>query len=92
MPEITMYFSKLKTFYYTLSRTELFASNQAVQENCMILASAYSNILSLFWKVKAQNNYNYISKKLDSIIRKFDEIEKLEKIIYEFLLEKRRES
>ena len=61
--EITMYFSKLKTFYYTLSRTELFASNQSVKENCMILASAYSNILSLFWKVKAQNNYNYISKK-----------------------------
>lgn len=88
--KITGYLNDLKTFYYTLAKTKFFIENQEKQESIMLLVSAYSNVLSLFWKVKAQNNYDYITKRLDSVLRKLDEIETLEKIIYDFLLEVRK--
>ncbi len=88
--KITSYLNDLKTFYYTLAKTKFFLKNQQKQESIMSLVSGYSNILSLFWKVKAQNNYDYITKHLESVLRKLDEIEVLEKIVYDFLLEVRK--
>lgn len=88
--KITSYLNDLKTFYYTLSKTKFFIVASEKHASIMSLVSAYSNILSLFWKVKAQNNYDYITKRLDSILRKIDEIEALEKSIYDFLLEVRQ--
>lgn len=89
--KITNYLGDLKTFYYTLAKTKFFLANQQKQESVMSLVSAYSNILSLFWKVKAQNKYEYITKHLENVLRKLDEIEVLEKIVYDFLLEVRKE-
>lgn len=89
--KITSYLNDLKTFYYTLAKTKFFLTNQQKQESIMSLVSGYSNILSLFWKVKAQNNYDYITKRLDSVLRKLEEIEELEKVVYDFLLEVRKE-
>lgn len=84
---ITSYLNDIKIFYYTLSKTKFFIDNQQKQEAIMSLISAYSNVLSLFWKVKAQNNYEYITKHLESAMRKLEEIEKYEKIVYDFLVE-----
>ena len=89
--KITSYLNDLKTFYYTLAKTKFFLTNQQKQESIMSLVSGYSNILSLFWKVEAQNNYEYITKRLENVLRKLDEIEALEKIVYDFLLEVRKE-
>ena len=89
--KITSYLGDLKTFYYTLAKTKFFLTNQQKQESVMSLVSAYSNILSLFWKVKAQNKYEYITKHLENVLRKLDEIEVLEKIVCDFLLEVRKE-
>ncbi len=89
--KITSYLGDLKTFYYTLAKTKFFLANQQKQESVMSLVSGYSNILSLFWKVKTQNKYEYITKHLENVLRKLDEIEVLEKIVYDFLLEVRKE-
>lgn len=89
--KIAVYLNDLKTFYYSLSKIKFFAANQEKQEKIMALISAYSNMLSLFWKVRAQNNYDYITKRLDSVLRKLDEIEALEKVVYDFLLEVRQQ-
>lgn len=88
--KLASYLGELKNFYYTLAKTKFFLANQQKQESIMSLVSGYSNILSLFWKVKAQNNYEYITKHLESVLRKLDEIEVLEKIVYDFLLEVRK--
>ena len=77
----------MKVFYYRLSKTQIFASNQDGLEKITALAGAYSNLLALFWKVKAQNNYDYITKRQENVLRKIDEIEMLEKSVYETLLE-----
>lgn len=88
--KITGYFNDLKTFYCALAKTRFFLANKQKQESIMSLVSAYSNLLSLFWKVKYQNNYDYITKRLENVLRKLDEIEALEKIVYDFLLEVRK--
>lgn len=88
--KIAEYLNELKTFYYTLSKTKFFIVNQEKQDLIIALGNAYSNILSLFWKLKVQNDYNYITKHLESILRKLDEIERLEKAVYDILLEEQR--
>ena len=89
--KITRYLNDLKTFYYTFSKTKFFIADIEKQASIMSLVGAYSNILSLFWKVKAQNNYEYITKRLENVLRKLDEIEGLENVVYDFLLEVRKE-
>ena len=88
--KITNYLNDLKTFYYTLSKVDYFVESQEKQKSIMALVSAYSNVLSLFWKVKAQNNYDYISRHSDNVLRKLTEIEELEKTVYDLLLEVRK--
>ena len=85
--KLTNYVESMKVFYYRLSKTQIFASNQDGLEKITALAGAYSNLLALFWKVKAQNNYDYITKRQENVLRKIDEIEMLEKSVYETLLE-----
>lgn len=85
--KLTNYVESMKVFYCRLSKTQIFASNQDGLEKITALAGAYSNLLALFWKVKAQNNYDYITKRQENVLRKIDEIEMLEKSVYETLLE-----
>ena len=88
--KIINYLKTLKSFYYILSKAELFVGSSERQEDVMALVGAYSNILSLFWKVEAQKNYTYITKHSHEILRKLETIEKLEERVYEFLLKERQ--
>ena len=36
--------------------------------------NGYSNLLSLCWKLNAQNDFSYLEKKQDNILRKIEEI------------------
>lgn len=89
--KIIDYLKTLKTFYNILAKTQLFVDMHEHQEDAKSLVSAYSNILSLFWKIDAQKNYNLLEKYSTAILRKLDEIQSLEKRLYEFLLEARKE-
>lgn len=84
--EIINYFTELKVFYYALAKMTFYEENPEKQEIILSLVSAYSNLLSLFWKVKAQNNYDYITKHLQKIFRKIEEVKTLEKDVYDYLL------
>ena len=85
--KIIGYLNDLKIFYYALSKTTFFIYNQEKLEPLMALVSAYSNVLSLFLKVKEQNKYDYITKHLDGLLRKLNEIETFEKVVYDYLVE-----
>ena len=84
---ITFYLNDLKSFYFTFSRTKPFEINIDEQLNIMALTSAYSNILSLFWKLKIQGKYEYVTKKIKNIMSKIDEIEQREEKLYNYLME-----
>ena len=86
--KISSYLSELKTFYYTLSKTSIFLEEQD-QIAIMMLVNGYSNILSLFWKLKSQKNLDYVAKRKGAILRKLDEIEENEKKVYNVIFKAR---
>lgn len=88
--KITQYLQALKTQYFILSKTKMFSENPEKSTAIAILISAYSNLLSLFWKMDAQQNFAYAQKKQDSIIRKIEEIKVYEAEVYDYLLEVRQ--
>lgn len=85
--QITRYLQDLKTYYFILSKAKFFSNDEKKHNDISLLISGYSNLLSLFWKMKAQNNYEYAQRKQESIIRKVEEIKVLESKVYDYLLE-----
>ena len=81
------YLTKLKSLYFTISQTKFFKETKQREDTIGALTGAYSNVLSLFWKMKAQRNYEYGQRKQDRVLRKIEEIERLEEEIYKILTE-----
>ena len=76
--------------FFTFSKTKPFLLNADRQQKITSLIAGYSNLLSLFYKMQVQRNYDYIDRKMDVVIRKINEIIAAEAEIYEYLLEECR--
>ena len=87
---IVEYLQKTKTMFFTFSKTKPFILNADRQQTITSLIAGYSNLLSLFYKMQVQKNYDYIDRKMDAVIRKINEIIVAEAEIYEYLLEECR--
>lgn len=85
--KIVEYLKTLKGFYFSLSKRRVFLKDNRMSVKVTEVVNGYSNILSLLWKMRAQGDYTYATKKQDSILRKIDEIQQAEKEVYDFLLE-----
>lgn len=84
---IIQYLAELKIFYFTFSKIRLIADIPERIVSIESLMSAYSHLLSLFWKMRAQDNYEYGQKRIENITRKMDEIIALEEEFYSRILE-----
>lgn len=84
---IAQYLQDLKSFYFGISKTDYFNKSDEKQIKISQLVSGYSNLLSLFWKIRAQNNYDYVTQKLEAILRKINDVELTEKSVYDYLSE-----
>ena len=84
---ICSYLLNLKTMFYTISNTSKFLENQEKKQTVAELISDYSSLVSLFWKMRAQNNFKYAFKQLGKVIRKINEMVLLEEKIYGYLME-----
>ena len=73
-----------------LSLTEAVSGRQKLKENVMKLTAAYSFLLSLFWKIMQQENYQYALKVKEQIYSKIDSILALESEFYQGLEEIRQ--
>ena len=85
--KIILYLEKMKTSLASLAKAELFSENENNKVAVSELRNGYAVILSLFWKMRAQNNFEYVNKCKNNVLRKLDEIERLEKIVYDLLTE-----
>ena len=88
--EIIQYLKEIQSFYLIYSNIACISQNPQRMETVSCLISAYSNILSLFWKMKAQKNYKSAQKMLNAILRKLDEIVRLEECFYTYVLEAKK--
>ncbi len=85
--KIILYLEKMKTSLASLAKAELFSENENNKVKVSELRNGYAVILSLFWKMRAQNNFEYVNKCKNNVLRKLDEIERLEEIVYDLLTE-----
>ena len=84
---IINYLQNIKTSLYCVSKIEIFERDAEKKFVLFQLIGAYSNILSLFWKMFHQQNFEFCKKHSDSILRKIEAIEEAEEKVYHFLEE-----
>ena len=87
---IADYLKEIKFYLQVLSLTEAVSGRQKLKENVMKLTAAYSFLLSLFWKIMQQENYQYALKVKEQIYSKIDSILALESEFYQGLEEIRQ--
>ena len=82
---IAEYLHKLKKMYFTILGSKRISQDDKKVEDVSTLINAYSNILAVFFKMSAQNNFEYAKKYKDRIIEKIETIDKLENIVYSYI-------
>ena len=83
---LTQYMFDLKTWNICLSKCEQI-DNKEIAFYLSDIANAYSNILTVFWKMKTQNNYQYIFDRREAVFRKLQQIVELEDKVCNYFLE-----
>lgn len=76
------YLMDLKFYFQLLTFTEAIAQRGDLKNITMKLAAAYSFLLSLFWKMSGQNNYDCVLKVKDRVCKKIETMIELEDCFY----------
>ena len=84
---ITNYLQEMKNFFSNLSAVSVFNKTRDYLEKIFIIISAYSNLLSIFWRMENKNDYEFAYRHKENILRKIDELICSEKIIYDYISE-----
>lgn len=69
---IMEYLRKVKQQFLCISSLEGLRRNETDDRTSRNLFQGYSNLLSLFWKMTGQNNFEYADRHLEAIYRKID--------------------
>ena len=86
-PTITRYLQEMKSLFTNLKYIAMFNDNRDRQEDMSIIANAYSNLLSLFWKMESKHDYGFAYRYRESIVRKIDELFNAENRVYDLIME-----
>ncbi|MDE7396075.1 MAG: BtrH N-terminal domain-containing protein [Clostridiales bacterium] len=78
---IERYCKEMKDFYFTLSKTAPFAAPE-FSAAVVGLIGAYNTLVSLFWKMHTKNNFVNTGEALEKILRRIDELGRLEEKVY----------
>lgn len=85
--KITQYLQEMKNFFINLESITLFTDTREKQIALSVITSAYSNLLSIFWKMENKHDYGFAFRSKETIIRKIDELLNAERFIYDYILE-----
>ncbi len=84
---VTNYLQEMKNFFSNLSAVSVFNKTRDCLEKILFITSAYSNLLSIFWRMENKNDYEFAYRHKENILRKIDELICSEKIIYDYISE-----
>ena len=87
---IAAYLEEIKSYMQALSVTAAVSVREQLHRCVTKLIAGYSFLLSLFWKINEQGNYQYIVKVKDKVFEKIDNILVLEGELYSSLEDIRR--
>lgn len=81
---ITEYLEKMRTQFLCVTCLERVKENEDFSVTSSELFQGYSNLLSLFWKMTKQHDFEYAVNHLEAILRKIDFILEREKRFFEW--------
>lgn len=84
---ITNYLQEMKNFFSNLNAVTVFNDTRDHSEAFIVIISAYSNLLSIFWRMENKNDYEFAFRNKENIFRKIDELICAERIIYDHISE-----
>lgn len=84
---ITQYLQEMKDIFFDLNSVNVFNRDRNLLEKIFIIIGAYSNLLSIFWRMNKKNDYGFAFRNKENILRKIDELIGAEKIIYDYISE-----
>lgn len=86
--EITTYLQEMKYSFSILKRIDMFTDTQEKKTRVSFIGAAYSNLLSMFWKMESKKDYSFIFRYKDNVQQKINDLMKVECIAYNDILEK----
>ena len=84
---ITLYLQEMKNYFSNLNAVTVFSDTRDHLEAFIVIISAYSNLLSIFWRMENKNDYEFAFRNKENIFRKIDELICAERIIYDHISE-----
>lgn len=84
---VTDYLLEMKNFFSCLNAISVFSNTRDHLEKMIIIIGAYSHLLSIFWRMKNKNDYEFAYRHKENILQKIDELISAEKIIYDYISE-----
>ena len=85
--QLSNYLGKVKEEYHILINTNLFKNDEKLISIINKLIIAYQTTQSVIWKVNYVKDTNFIEKNMHKILNNVDMMIKLEKEVYNHLLE-----
>lgn len=74
-------------YFSNLNAVTVFSDTRDHLEAFTVIISAYSNLLSIFWRMENKNDYEFAFRNKENIFRKIDELICAERIIYDHISE-----
>lgn len=85
--KITQYLQEMKKFFMNLETMTFFTDTPEKQVTLSVIIGAYSNLLSIFWRMENKHDYTFAYRYKENISNKIDELLKNETLIYDNILE-----
>ncbi len=81
-PEITAYLKEMKYSFSIIKKIEIFTDTPEKAARISFIVAAYSNLLSVFWKMENKKDYGFAFRYKDNIIKKIDDLLIAEYVTY----------
>ena len=84
---ITQYLQEMKNLFSNFNVVAAFNNSKDYLEALFTIIGAYSNLLSIFWRMESKNDYGFAFRYKENLLSKIDALIDAENLIYDFFTE-----
>lgn len=84
---ITQYLEEMKNLFSNFNVVAAFNNSKDYLEALFTIIGAYSNLLSIFWRMESKNDYGFAFRYKENLLSKIDALIDAENLIYDFFTE-----
>lgn len=88
--KICAYLQDMKSFFSNVSFINVFTNTPEKKRQVSEVVNSYSNLTSIFWRMKDKNDFGFLKRNNERIRNKIDNLIENEACVYKFITEKIR--